>query len=423
MPGRPRTTDLRPWHLGASLRGNSKHSFSDSSPGRCVVRGRAVIWNDARYRGRIIQVLVLGAVIGLGVFLINNVLVNLERRGIASGFEFLSSTAGFGIILHLMDYSEESSYGSAFLVGLLNTLLVSALGILFATILGFIVGLGRLSQNWLVARLAGVYVEIVRNIPLLLQIFFWYFTILVPLPSPRQSMTMGGIIFLNNRGLQFPAPSFEAGFSTVLMALFIAMVAVILVNRWARRRREATGRTFPTVYVSIGAVVFLPLIAMVLTQFPVSWKYPELQGFNFVGGFVVIPELMALLVALSVYTASFIAEIVRAGIQSVGRGQVEAAFALGLKPGQTLRLVIVPQALRVIIPPLTSQYLNLTKNSSLAVAIAYPELVSVFMGTVLNQTGQAIEVIAITMAVYLTISLTISFFMNWYNRRVAFANR
>jgi len=382
-----------------------------------------VIWNDTRYRRLFFQVLVLGAVIALGVFLINNVLVNLERRGIASGFEFLSSTAGFGIIMHLIDYSEESSYGRAFLVGLLNTLLVSALGIFFATILGFVVGLSRLSSNWLVARLAGVYVEIVRNIPLLLQIFFWYFAMIVPLPLPRQSMAMGGTIFLNNRGLYFPVPIFEAGFSMVLLALFIAMVTVILVKGWARRRREATGRHFPTFYISMGTMVILPLIAVILTDFTVSWEFPKLQGFNFVGGFVVIPELMALLIALSVYTASFIAEIVRAGVQSVGRGQVEAAYSLGLKPGQTLRFVIIPQALRVIIPPLTSQYLNLTKNSSLAVAIAYPELVSVFMGTVLNQTGQAIEVIAMTMAVYLTISLAISFFMNWYNRSIAFVGR
>jgi len=382
-----------------------------------------VIWNDTRYRALFFQVLVLGAVIALSVFLINNVLVNLERRGIASGFEFLSSTAGFGIIMHLIDYSEESSYGRAFLVGLLNTLLVSALGIFFATILGFVVGLSRLSSNWLVARLAGVYVEIVRNIPLLLQIFFWYFAMIVPLPLPRQSMDIGGTIFLNNRGLYFPVPIFEAGFSIVLLALFIAIVTVILVKRWARRRREATGQHFATFYFSIATMVILPLIAVILTDFPVSWEFPVLRGFNFVGGFVIIPELMALLIALSIYTASFIAEIVRAGVQSVGRGQVEAAYSLGLKPGQTLRLVIIPQALRVIVPPLSSQYLNLTKNSSLAVAIAYPELVSVFMGTVLNQTGQAIEVIAITMAVYLTISLAISFFMNWYNRSIALVGR
>jgi general L-amino acid transport system permease protein len=236
-------------------------------------------------------------------------------------------------------------------------------------------------------------------------------------------MAMGGTLFLNNRGLQFPAPILESGFSMVLLALFIAIVVVILVKRWARRRREATGQHFPIFYFSIGTLVLLPVMAVILTGFPVSWRIPELRGFNFVGGYVVIPELMALLIALSVYTASFIAEIVRAGVQSVGRGQLEAAYSLGLKPRQALRFVIIPQALRVIIPPLTSQYLNLTKNSSLAVAIAYPELVSVFMGTVLNQTGQAIEVITITMAVYLTISLAISFFMNWYNRSIALVGR
>jgi len=258
---------------------------------------------------------VLGTVIAFGVYLINNALDNLERRGIASGFEFLSSTAGFGIIMHLIEYSEESSYGRAFLVGLLNTLLVSALGIVFATILGFIVGLCRLSGNWLVARLAGVYVETIRNIPLLLQLFFWYFALLVPLPSPRQSMAMGGTIFLNNRGFYVPAPIFETGSSNILLALLIAIVTVILVGRWARRRHEATGRHFHTVYFSIGVLVSLPLIAAVLTGFPISWEYPELKGFNFVGGLVVIPELTALSIALSVYTASFIAEIVRAGVQ------------------------------------------------------------------------------------------------------------
>lgn len=380
---------------------------------------RSAIWNDSRYRALFFQALVLGAVIAFGVFLINNALENLARRGIASGFSFLSSTAGFGIILHLIDYSEESSYGRAFLVGLLNTLLVSSLAIILATILGFIIGMGRLSANWLVAKLAAAYVEVFRNIPLLLQIFFWYFAILVPLPSPRRSIEMAGTVFLNNRGLYLPSPILTPAFAVFLLAFLIAIVAVILMARWAHRRREATGRHFHTVYVSIGILVGLPVIAAMATGMRISWELPELKGFNFVGGMVLIPEFVALLVALSVYTAAFIGEIVRAGIQSVSRGQIEAAYSLGLKPGQTLCLVILPQGLRVIVPPLTSQYLNLTKNSSLAVAIAYPELVSVFAGTVLNQTGQAIEVIAMTMAVYLTISLLISVFMNWYNRKIA----
>lgn len=383
--------------------------------------GRSAIWNDARYRALFFQVLVLVAVIAFFVFIINNTLENLERRGIASGFGFLSSTAGFGIILHLIEYSEESSYGRAFLVGLLNTLLVSSLGIVFATTLGFFIGICRLTGNWLLARLAAAYIEVIRNIPLLLQIFFWYFAVLRLLPLPRQSIEIGGTVFLNIRGLYMPSPILEPGFQVVALAFIVAIAAVILVARWAHRWREATGRYFPTPYVSIGILVGVPMIMAITTGFPVSWEFPELKGFNFVGGMVLIPEFAAMLVALSVYTAAFIAEVVRAGIQSVNRGQVEAAYSLGLKPGQTLRLIIIPQAFRVIIPPLTSQYLNLTKNSSLAVAIAYPELVSVFAGTVLNQTGQAIEVIALTMAVYLTISLLISLFMNWFNRKVALA--
>lgn len=384
---------------------------------------RSAIWNDTRYRMVFFQVLVLGAVVAFAAFVISNTLDNLERRGIASGFDFLSSTAGFGILMHLIDYSEESSYGTAFLVGLLNTLLVSAIGVVFATVLGFTLGICRLSRNWLVSRVAATYVEVIRNIPLLLQIFFWYFAILVPLPFPRQSIEIAGVFFLNNRGLQFPAPIFMPGFWVIQMAFLIAIVTVILLIRWAARRRELTGRRFHSFYASIGILMVAPLIAAIITGFPVSWDIPQLKGFNFEGGLVLIPEFGALLVALSVYTAAFIGETVRAGIQSVSQGQIEAAYSLGLKPAQTLRLVIVPQALRVIIPPLTSQYLNLTKNSSLAVAIAYPELVSVFAGTVLNQTGQAIEVIAMTMAVYLTISLLISLFMNWYNRSVALERR
>ncbi|MFQ5851638.1 MAG: amino acid ABC transporter permease [Candidatus Binatia bacterium] len=390
---------------------------------RRLAPGRSAIWNDSRYRSLFFQTLVLGAVIAFAVFIARNTLENLERRGITSGFDFLSSTAGFGIIVHLIDYSEESSYGRAFLVGLLNTLLVSGLGVVFATILGFLIGICRLSRNWLVAKLATAYIEVIRNIPLLLQIFFWYFAMLGLLPSPRQSIVIAGTFFLNNRGLYLPVPIFDSGFGVALLSFLIAFIAVILMVRWARRGQGASGRHFHTVLALMVILIALPLIAAVVTGFTFSWDRPELKGFNFVGGLVLIPEFVALLVALSVYTAAFIAEIVRAGIQSVSKGQIEAAYSLGLKPAQTLRLVIVPQALRVIVPPLTSQYLNLTKNSSLAVAIAYPELVSVFAGTVLNQTGQAIEVIAMTMAVYLTISLMISLFMNWYNRKIALAER
>ncbi|MFQ5671431.1 MAG: amino acid ABC transporter permease [Acidobacteriota bacterium] len=384
---------------------------------------RPPAWNDPRVRALFFQALVLAAVIFGGVYLVNNTLENLERQGIASGFGFLNTTAGFSISMTLVEYSEESTYGRAFLVGLLNTLLVSGIGVVFATILGFLIGVARLSRNWLVAKMAAAYVEILRNIPLLLQLFFWYFAVLRALPSPRQSVRLFDTFFLNNRGLHTPSPIFEAGFSLIWIAFLIAVAAMILLARWAHKRQDQTGQQFPVFLTSLAVIVGLPLLAAIVTGFPMSWEYPVLKGFNFRGGVVMIPEFVALVVALSTYTAAFIAEIVRAGILAVSHGQTEAAYALGLKPGHTLRLVIIPQALRVIIPPLTSQYLNLTKNSSLAAAIAYPDIVLVFAGTVLMQTGQAVEIIAITMGTYLVISLLISAFMNWYNKKMALVER
>lgn len=380
-------------------------------------------WRDPRVRALVLQALVLALIVGGFAYIVHNTLHNLEQRGIGTGFDFLSSEAGFGIVQTLIPYDETYSFGRTFIVGLLNTLLVSALGIAVATLLGFLIGVARLSSNWLVARMAAAYIEIFRNIPLLLQIFFWYFAVLRALPAPRQSLALGDWAFLNIRGLYLPSPAPQPGAWMLLAALVAAVLAVILIAHWARRRRAATGRSFHTVYVSLALLIGLPLIAFFIADRPLSWELPELRGFNFRGGITLIPELMALVVALSIYTAAFIAEIVRAGILSVNQGQTEAAYALGLRPGLTLRLVIIPQAMRVIIPPLTSQYLNLTKNSSLATAIGYPDLVSVFAGTTLNQTGQAVEVIAMTMAVYLTISLLISMFMNWYNRRVALVER
>jgi general L-amino acid transport system permease protein len=380
-------------------------------------------WRNPRVRSLVFQGLVLGLVIAGVAYIVQNTLHNLEQRGINTGFDFLSSEAGFGIIQTLIPYDETSSFGLTFVVGLLNTLLVSALGICVATLVGFVIGMARLSSNWLVARMAGAYIEIFRNVPLLLQIFFWYFAVLRALPAPRQSLALGDWVFLNIRGLYLPSPVPQPGAWIVLAALVAAAVAAILTAYWTRRRQEASGRTFPRVYVSLTILIGLPVIAFLAAGRPVTWDLPELRGFNFRGGLTLIPELMALVVALSIYTAAFVAEIVRAGILSVSRGQTEAAYALGLRPGLTLRLVIVPQAMRVIIPPLTSQYLNLTKNSSLATAIGYPDLVSVFAGTTLNQTGQAVEVIAMTMAVYLTISLLISLFMNRYNRRMALVER
>jgi general L-amino acid transport system permease protein len=300
--------------------------------------------------------------------------------------------------------------------------LVSILGIIAATLLGFVLGVARLSDNWLIAKLSTVYIEIFRNIPLLLQIFFWYFAVLRALPSPRQSIEFFGS-FLNVRGLSVPRPVLEEGFGMVVWSFVLAIVLSLLMVRWAHRRQDATGQIFPSGWVSAGLILGLPLLTFLITGTPLSLDAPQLKGFNFVGGMTLLPELVALWLALTIYTAAFIAETVRGGILAVPKGQLEAASALGLPKTRILRLIVIPQAMRVIIPPLTSQYLNLTKNSSLATAIGYPDLVSVFAGTTLNQTGQAIEVISMTMAVYLTLSLLTSVFMNWYNKRMALVER
>ncbi|MFG0607600.1 amino acid ABC transporter permease [Vibrio mimicus] len=366
------------------------------------------------------------AVCALGFFLytiVNNALNNLESRGIATGFAFLDHVAGFGISQSLVDYDETYSYGRTFLVGLLNTALVSVLGIFFATLLGFALGIARLSTNWLISRLAAVYIETFRNIPLLLQIFFWYFVVLQALPSAKNSMHLGEWLYLNVKGLYLAKPIFESGSLWVFISLLTGIAACWLLSIWANNRQRLTGQQTPMGrYILIGCVGF-PLLVYFLLGQPISAEYPALRGFNFQGGLTVLPELAALLVALTIYTASFIAEIVRSGINAVSHGQTEAAMSLGLPRSKTLKLVIIPQALRIIIPPLTSQYLNLTKNSSLAMAIGYPDLVSVFAGTTLNQTGQAIEIISMTMLVYLSLSLLTSALMNLYNRKVALVER
>ena len=371
----------------------------------------------------IYQVLLISGLLFAGWWVVNNVADNLQRQNIASGFGFLDRTSGFDISQSLISYSNVSSYGRAFWVGLLNTLLVASVGIVFATLLGFLIGIARLSSNWLIAKLAAVYIEIVRNVPLLLQLLFWYFAVLKSLPPPRQSVAIPGGGFLNVRGLYVPAPVPDPGFGIVVAAFLVGIAASIAVYVWARRRQMRTGRQFPLLWSSLALILGLPLLVHLVLGAPLHWEYPVLRGFNFQGGIVMQPEFVALLLGLSLYTASFIAEIVRAGILGVPKGQKEAAKALGLSNGQMLRLVVIPQAARIIIPPLTSQYLNLTKNSSLAVAIGYPDFVSVFTGTVLNQTGQAVEVILMTMGVFLTISLFTSAFMNWFNQRMALIER
>jgi general L-amino acid transport system permease protein len=355
---------------------------------------------------------------------VSNVRENLARAKIASGLGFWDNNAGFPISQSLIFYSEaSSSYGQAFWVGLLNTLLVASIGIVLATILGFFVGIARLSKNFLVSKIAYWYVEIIRNLPLLLQLLFWYNAVVKALPEVRESIKFPGQIFLNNRGLIFPNPVPGISFWLTGIVFWLGVLGAIFYYSYAKKKQEKTGVQSPIGLVSLGLVFGLPMLVFLLSGMPLSFEYPTASRFNISGGISVLPEFLALLFGLVMYTAAFIAEAVRAGIMAVSKGQTEASYALGLRPKPTLNLIIIPQALRVIIPPLTSHYLNLTKNSSLAVFVGYPDLVNIFTGTVLNQTGQAIEVVAITMMVYLTISLSTSLLMNWYNARKALVER
>ncbi len=372
-------------------------------------------------RQAIYQILVLSGVVLIGYLIIHNTSENLRQRNIASGFGFLRSVAGFDIAQTLIEYFNTSSYGRAFLVGLWNTILVAIIGIVLATILGFVAGVARLSTNWLIAKIATLYVETIRNVPLLLQLFLWYFGVLKSLPPPRQSVNVADTVFLNVRGLYMPRIEGLVSYETI-GALAVAIAAAVGLTRWANKRQMATGQRFPAGLTSLAVIIILPVLAFLSTHWPVQIEFPTLQGFNFSGGVVIQPELVAITIGLVVYTGAFIAEIVRAGILGVPKGQWEAARAMGLSSGQLLRLVVMPQAMRIIIPPLTSNYLNLTKNSSLGVAIAYADLVNV-AGTILNQTGQAVEVILMIMGVYLTLSLVTSFFMNWFNTKMALVER
>ena len=380
-------------------------------------------WTNPRVRALTYQALAITITVLIFAFMAMTARANLERQHIASGFGFLDHTAGFGVIQSLIPYSEQSTYGRVFWVGVCNTLLVAALGTIIAVSLGFVIGIARLSSNWLIAKLATFYVETLRNIPLLLQLFFWYFAILRPLPGPNDSITLLPDVFLSNRGIAMPAIQATPATLFFMIAAIGAIVIAFILRRYASRQVVETGNRSYFGLLAIAVLIGLPLLAIFVFGAPFQLEMPVLAKFNYTGGWRLLPEFVALTFGLSIYTAAFIAEIVRSGILSVSKGQTEAAHALGLNNVQTLRLVIIPQALRVIVPPLTSQILNLTKNSSLAVAIAYPDLVSIFAGTVLNQTGQAIEVIAMTMGVYLIISLVTSFAMNIYNARVAIVER
>jgi len=385
-------------------------------------QNKAAIWYDPRKRSIIYQVVILLLVGLLGYYLVSNTTANLKRQSIATGFGFLQKEASFEIGESLISYSAADRYARALAVGFLNTLLVSFIGIILTVLLGVFIGIARLSTNWLVSRLAAIYIEVFQDIPILLQLFFWYAFFYEILPSPRQALNPMGGVFLCNRGLVFAVPEFHPAHLYMALAFLAGCLGVFFLRRWARKRQAKTGLTFPVFSVSAAVLVLLPLLAWVAGGMPTTMSVPELKGFNFQGGLNVSPEFSALLLGLVLYTAAFVAEAVRAGIQSVSKGQREAAMSIGLRPNRVLQLVILPQALRVIIPPLTSQMLNLTKNSSLAVAIGYPDFVSV-AGTTINQTGQAIEGVAMIMMVYLFFSLSTSAIMNWYNKKIALVER
>ena len=377
---------------------------------------------NARLRGLASQALVI-VILGWGLYeIISNTQANLKHLNQNFGFDFLSNAANFDVLSSLIAYSSSSTYGRALLVGFWNTLLVAACGIVLATLIGFVGGIMRLSKNAVISGAAAIYVDIVRSVPLLLQIFMWYALVLKPLPGPKQAINFFNALFISNRGVIGPRPEFGDGAGWALVFLAAAVIASFVLSRYARKKQELTGQRIPAGLISLGLIIAAPLIGLALVGWPLTWDIPSLTGFNFTGGMTLIPEFLALLLALSVYTGTFITEIVRAGIQSVYRGQTEAAQALGLAQGTTLRLVVIPQAMRVIIPPLANQYLNLTKNSTLAIAIGFPDLVATG-GTILNQSGKAVEIVMVWMVVYLSLSLITSAFMNWFNGRMKLVTR
>lgn len=378
---------------------------------------------NQKVRGILFQFL---TVIGLVAFLWyigTNTVANIEQRGIQTGFDFLKGTAGFGIDQSPIAYTEEDTHGRVFVVGLLNTMIIAFAGIISATILGLIIGILRLSKNWLIAKLARAYIDFFRNIPLLLQLLFWYNVVLRAMPSPKQSYAFFDLFFINNRGFYFPLPDYNTTFFTILGSFVVALVASIVLNQWANKRKELTGQDFAVFPWAIGMFLGLPLIAYFISGANLVFSVPALVGFNFKGGKTLSPEFLALAFALTIYTATFIAEAVRSGIEAVSHGQKEAAISLGFSNYQSLKLVILPQAIRIAIPPIINQYLNLLKNSSLATAVGYPEIVTVFAGTSLNQVGQAIEIIMMTMLVYLIISLIVSAVLNWFNHKMKIKER
>ena len=387
------------------------------------MRSNLNFFSDEKFRSIFFQTLVIG-LFALGIyFIVQTTAYNLEKRNIATGWRFLTDPAGFDISFSpFINFKSTDTHLDVYFVGVLNTLLVSVCGCIAATILGFLVGIIRLSSNWLLVRVAYIYVEFTRNVPLLLQIILWY-SILIQLPRIKQALEFLDIFFISNRGIYSPRPVFENGFSYVFIAFILALISSYIIRKWAKKRQDETGKQFPVISTAFGMIIFVPLLLFFILGSPLSFDYPALKGFNFKGGMVIRPEFIAMFLALTIYTAAFISETVRSGILSVTKGQREASASLGLKKSWIMRLIIIPQALRVIVPPLTSQYLNLTKNSSLGIAVGYADLVHGFGGISLNQTGQAIECMVIVMATYLTISLTISVFMNIYNKSIQFKEK
>ncbi len=381
------------------------------------------IWTNERSRSLVIQIVALVVLLVTLGWIINNTVQNLENLGVETGYGFLGHPASYDINQRLIEYTSRSTHARAALVGFLNTVLVAVTGIIFATLLGFMVGILRLSHNWLVSRLMTAYIEFTRNVPVLLHILLWYGIVVHFLPHPKQAIEPISGLFLSNRGFYLPRPIFEDFAWVIPASLVVTLVGIYLFARHARRVQEQTGRIYPVLSISLAAIVAVPVIAYLASGSPVSLDWPALKGFNYQGGIALKPEFFALWFALSIYTAAFIAEIVRSGIVAVSHGQTEAAYSLGIKPGWTMRLVIIPQALRVIVPPLISQYLNLTKNSSLAIAVGYMDLTATIGRISLNQTGRALECMSILLTIYLLISLTISAFMNWYNRRIRLVER
>jgi len=383
-------------------------------------RARRSSWlNDQRVRGLVYQTLLIAGIAALAGSAIYNAVINMRARGIPMGFGFWNDVAGFDINLHLINYSNLSTYGRAFWVGLLNTVLIGVICIPLATLLGFVIGVARLSPNWLLSRFALVYTSLMRNTPLLLLLLFWYNAVLKSLPGPRQSISVGGVVFLNNRGLYLPMPVARESIVWFVGAVLTAVALAIGFRAWARRRQDRTGAQSPSALVAVALIGGLPALVIATSGAPFVFDIAQLSGFNLKGGLQIVPEMAALVFGLVTFTAAFIAEIVRAGVLALPFGQSEAAGALGLHRGLSMRLVVIPQAMRLITPPLTSQYLNIVKNSSLAVFIGYPDLVQIFAGTVLNQTQAAVQVMAITMAVYLVVSLTVALALNTFNTRYA----